>query len=90
MTEETKQLLLRYARTCENLFYEMSARQATLESCGRPGWRAGLTQMLADSALRELCHKKFQPLYANIQEAENLEKAMETFLRDLPPTGKPN
>jgi hypothetical protein len=90
MTNDTKQLLLKLARGCENLFYEMSTRQAVLEFHGRPGWRENLKTALEDSALKKKCHAQFQPIYAEIQQAENLEQVIEKLIRKLPAAGQMN
>lgn len=77
MNESTKKLMLQMAKVCEEFYYQSCVYQAVLQSNGRGDWRTRVQLLLEDSGYRQRVHAKFQPLYTNLQAAEEMESEID-------------
>jgi hypothetical protein len=80
MADDTKQLLLQLAETCEQLYFERTVYKDAVEIAGSERSKRICKHVISDPALREPARRKFQPVYERIADSDEVVRVLEGFL----------
>ena len=92
MTDAEKKSMLSVVRAAEYLLFESCVLKAVLLSHRIPQstWERECAALMKDGELKEQVHARFQALYNEIEQSQDLSKVLEAFARNFPVSEKLN
>jgi hypothetical protein len=84
--------MLAVVRAVEHLFSENISLRAVLVQHGIPEaiWEDEHIALMKDQQTVDVIHKRFQHLYAEIEQSPDLSRALESLVLKIPKSGKVN
>jgi hypothetical protein len=90
VTKDEKKRLAAVIQAAEYLFLENIALKLVLEHREVPNWKKLLDRLLADKEILAGVHLKFDPIYQELERAQDPSKALAEVLGSLPGRKKAN